>query len=164
MLASITTRSSSASIQINGLATKYTTAKWPISTSASACYSGWIGVILVLLQNLIVTTKIGWKGLLTQWLMCWILCLEFWFRDLAWSFSCVVWQETFLLNASLSTRSINGYWQIVSKAWWNTGGLLCKRLASHSGGRSNTPSHSMQQKLGLALAGWTTWVQYSICH
>ena len=76
MLASITTRSSSASIQINGLATKYTTAKWPISTSASACYSGWIGVILVLLQNLIVTTKIGWKGLLTQWLMCWILCLK----------------------------------------------------------------------------------------
>ena len=69
--------------------------------SASACYCGWIGVILLLLQYLIVTTKIGWKGLITQWLMCWTLHLEFWFQDLAWSFSCVVWQETFLLNASL---------------------------------------------------------------
>ena len=104
ILASITIRSPSASIQIRGLATEYTTAKWSISASASACYSGWIGVILVLLQYRIVTTKIGWKGLLTQWLMCWILHLEFWFRNLAWSFSCVVWQETFLLNASLSTE------------------------------------------------------------
>ena len=36
--------------------------------------------------------------------MCWTLRLEFWFQDSAWSFSCVVWQETLLLNASLHEK------------------------------------------------------------
>ena len=54
---------------------------------------------------------------------------------------CVLRQNTTLSQYLSPSRSINGYWQIVREAWWNTGELLCDGLASLPQGSSNNPSY-----------------------